>query len=61
MAPIFGLALEWDKYKVKATKNVYYVEVAQLRDIKQLRGPILTQFCPPPTLEWTIVDILHDT
>ena len=27
--------------------------------IQQLRGPILTQFCPPPPLEWTSVDIFH--
>ena len=29
--------------------------------IQQLRGLNFTQFWPPPPLEWTIVDILHDT
>ena len=30
-----------------------------LGGIQQLRGSILTQFWPPPPLEWTSVDILH--
>ena len=32
-----------------------------LGGIQQLRRPNFTQFWPPTPLEWTIVDILHNT
>ena len=48
--------------KMQASKknppNVHSV-FTPLGGIQQLRGPILTQFWPPPPLEWTSMDILH--
>ena len=63
----FSQYMNFDKPNLKKAPltqflwDFFYTVVADLGVIQQLRGPIFTQFLPPPPLEWTIVDISHRT